>query len=121
GNQRLKYHFKVQSGFEPNNFEVLLSTSGIDAADFTQVLVPLASYENENYVEVIVNLVDGTNTPISGPVNIAWHVPPGGPDGWRLYIDNVIIEDIPSCPDPVNLAANNIDADSAVLTWTPGF
>jgi len=121
GNQRLKYHFKVQSGFEPNNFEVLLSTSGIDAADFTQVLVPLASYENENYVEVIVNLVDGTNTPISGPVNIAWHVPPGGPDGWRLYIDNVIIEEIPSCPDPVNLAANNIDADSAVLTWTPGF
>jgi gliding motility-associated-like protein len=121
GNQRLKYHFRVQSEFEPNDFEVLLSTTGIDAADFTIELVALDEHDNENYIEVIVNLVDGTNTPISGPVNIAWHVPPGGPDGWRLFVDNVIIEDIPSCPDPTDLAASGIDDNSAILTWEAGF
>ena len=121
GNQRLKFHYRVQSQFEPNAFEVLLSTSGIDVADFTLELIPLASYDNTTYVEAIVNLVDGTNTPISGPMNIAWHVPQGSPDGWRLYIDNVIIEEIPSCPDPTNLTAENVDEESAELTWNPGF
>jgi hypothetical protein len=121
GNQRLKYRFRVQSEFEPNDFEVLLSTTGIDAADFSLTLVPLASYDNTEYVEVIVNLLDGTNTPISGPVNIAWHVPNGGLDGWRLYVDNVIIEDIPTCPDPTNLEAINMNATTGTLTWDPGF
>ncbi|NDJ00028.1 hypothetical protein GWA97_13135, partial [Flavobacterium sp. LaA7.5] len=121
GNQRLKFHQRVQSAGEPNDFEVLVSTTGIDPADFTLTLIPLASYNNTTYVEYIVNIVDGTNTPITGDVNIAWHVPNGGLDGWRLYIDNVIVEDIPSCPDPTDLTAGNFQPNSADLSWTPGF
>ncbi len=121
GNQRLKFHQRVQSSFEPNDFEVLASTTGADPSDFTVTLIPLATYSNTTYVEYIVNLVDGTNTPISGPVNIAWHVPNGGLDGWRLYVDNVIIEDIPSCPDPTALMAGNFQPTTVDLSWTPGF
>lgn len=121
GNQRLKFHYKSQSSFEPDAFEVLLSTAGIDPVSFTTTLVPLATNGNTQYVEVIVNLVNSANVPYSGPVNIAWHVPAGGPDGWRVYIDNVIIEDIPSCPDPQNLAVVNPTQNGATLTWTPGF
>ncbi|WP_348680316.1 choice-of-anchor J domain-containing protein, partial [Flavobacterium coralii] len=121
GNQRLKFHQRVQSAGEPNDFRVVASTTGIDPASFTITLMPLASYNNTTYVEYIVNIVDATNTPVSGPVNIAWHVPNGGLDGWRLYIDNVIIEDIPSCPDPTALTATSITANSAQLGWTPGF
>ncbi|OIQ15414.1 MAG: hypothetical protein BM557_11250, partial [Flavobacterium sp. MedPE-SWcel] len=121
GNQRLKFHQRVQSTFEPNDFEVLVSTTGADPADFTITLIPLATYNNNGYLEYIVNIVDGTNTAISGDVNIAWHVPNGGLDGWRLYIDNVIVEDIPSCPDPTDLTAGNFQPTSVDLSWTAGF
>ncbi|OIQ19382.1 MAG: hypothetical protein BM557_06665 [Flavobacterium sp. MedPE-SWcel] len=117
GNQRLRFHQRVQSTNEPNDFEVVLSTTGINTADFTVELIALAEYSNTDYVEYIVNLED-TGVLINGPVNIAWHVPNGGLDGWRLYIDNVIIEDIPTCPDPTDLFASDISNTTATLNWT---
>lgn len=121
GAKRLKYRFRGQSSFEPDAFEVLFSTTGIDPEDFTITLSPLATHNNTDYVEVIVNLVNGSNVPYTGPVNIAWHVPAGGPDGWRLFIDQVIIEDIPSCPDPTALTVADITTTTAQLSWSPGF
>ncbi|MCA0349307.1 MAG: choice-of-anchor J domain-containing protein [Bacteroidetes bacterium] len=115
GNQRLRYRYRVQSAGEPNDFRVMLSTNGTSPANFTTTLVPLASYNNITYMEAIVNL-----SAYSGPVNIAWHVPPGGLDGWRLYIDNVIIEDLPTCPEPSMLTATAVLSTSATLTWTNG-
>jgi gliding motility-associated-like protein len=115
GNQRLRYRYKVQSAGEPNDFSVMLSTAGTSTADFTTTLVPSASYSNTTYAENIVNL-----SAYSGPVNIAWHVPAGGLDGWRLYIDNVIIENLPTCPEPSTLANNSVLATSANITWVPG-
>jgi hypothetical protein len=93
GNQRLKFHYRVQSAGEPNDFELLLSTTGTATASFTNTLIANTSYSNITYVEQIVDL-----SAYSGDVNIAWHVPNGGLDGWRLYIDNVIVEDIPLTP-----------------------
>jgi gliding motility-associated-like protein len=115
GNQRLRYRYRVQSAGEPNDFRVMLSENGPIPAQFTTTLVPLASYNNITYMEAIVNL-----SAYSGPVNIAWHVPPGGLDGWRLYIDNVIIEDLPTCPEPSMLTASAVLSTSATLTWTNG-
>ncbi|MEZ4854708.1 choice-of-anchor J domain-containing protein, partial [Flavobacterium sp.] len=102
GNQRLKFHYRVQSAGEPNDFEVLLSTAGTDPASFTNVLLPVATYSNITYVEQIIDI-----SSYSGDVNIAWHVPTGSPDGWRVYIDNVIVENIPSTVPP---CATNIVA-----------
>jgi len=115
GNQRLRYRYKVQSNFEPNDFEVVLSTNGAGTADFTTTLVPLASYSNTTYAENIVNL-----SAYSGPVNIAFHVPPGGLDGWRLFIDNFIIEDLPTCPEPTAIVNSNVLSTSATISWTNG-
>ncbi|WP_313805394.1 choice-of-anchor J domain-containing protein, partial [Flavobacterium sp.] len=121
GPKRLKFHYRVQSAGEPNDFRVVLSTTGPNTANFTETLIPLASYNNITYVERIVNLVGPGNVPYTGNVNIAWHVPSGGLDGWRLYIDNVIIEDMPACPQPSNLIVNSTTQNSATLSWTPGF
>ncbi|QYJ68747.1 choice-of-anchor J domain-containing protein [Flavobacterium litorale] len=121
GNQRLKFHQRVQSSFEPNEFEVLVSTTGADPADFTITLLPLAEYDNVTYVEYVINIVDGGGVPITGDVNIAWHIPSDGIDGWRLFIDNVIVEDIPSCPDPTDLTAGNFQPTAVDLSWTAGF
>lgn len=93
GNQRLKFHYRVQSATEPNDFELLLSTTGNTPASFTNTLIANTSYSNVTYVEQIVDL-----SAYTGDVNIAWHVPNGGLDGWRLYIDNVIVEDTPTAP-----------------------
>ncbi|QYJ68987.1 choice-of-anchor J domain-containing protein [Flavobacterium litorale] len=122
GNKRLKFHQRVQSSFEPNDFQVLLSVEGADIADFTAptavTLIPLAEYDNTEYIEYEVFLEDAGGTSITGEVNIAWHIPDGGLDGWRLYIDNVIIEDIPSCPQPTDLAVSSVGDTTVTLEWT---
>jgi hypothetical protein len=115
GNERLKYQYRVQSAGEPDDFEVLLSTTGTAPADFTNTLVASASYSNTGYMEQVVDL-----SAYTGTVYVAWHVPNGGPDGWRLYIDTVVFEAIPSCVEPNTLTAANIMATSADLAWTSG-
>ena len=115
GNQRLKFQYRVQSATDPNDFELLLSTTGNTPASFTNVLMATASYNNITYVERIVDL-----SAYSGNANIAWHIPNGGLDGWRLYIDNVIVEDIPSCVEPNSIIASNITSSSVDLSWTDG-
>lgn len=115
GNQRLKFHYRVQSASEPNDFELLLSTTGTAPASFTNTLIANTSYSNITYVEQVVNL-----SAYSGDVNIAWHIPNGGLDGWRLYIDNVIIEDIPSCVEPNTIIASNVTSSTVDLSWTDG-
>ena len=115
GNQRLKFHYRVQSTTEPNDFRVMISTTGNAPANFTNTLIPIASYNNITYAQRIVSLAGYT-----GPVNIAWHVPAGGLDGWRLYIDNVIIEDLPTCPEPTALVSSNVLSTTATISWTNG-
>jgi len=119
GNQRLKFHYRVQSATEPNDMEVLLSHNGPVPAQFTTTLIPTTSYNNTTYQQRIVSLVG-----ITGPVNIAFHIPAGGLDGWRMYIDNVIVEDLPTCPEPtalaVNTTTNPITATTAQIGWTNG-
>ncbi|MVO09873.1 T9SS type A sorting domain-containing protein [Flavobacterium sp. TP390] len=112
GNQRLKYHHRVQSDGEPNDYELLLSTTDNNPASFTTVLVPNTSYSNIAYEEVKLDL-----SAYTGNVYIAWHVPNGGLDGWRLYVDNVIVEDIPPCVEPEMLVASNITSNSVDVSW----
>jgi gliding motility-associated-like protein len=113
GNQRLRYRYRVQSAGEPNEFRVMLSTTGNAPASFTTTLVPLATYSNTTYVERIVPL-----TGISGNANIGFHVPSGTLDGWIIYIDKFIIENIPTCLPSINLTVADISSTSAVLGWT---
>ncbi len=37
---------------------------------------------------------------------------------WYWFVDDITVELIPSCPSPVSLAASNITANSATLTWS---
>ncbi len=86
-NEVMNFFYRVQSDFEPNEFEVLLSTTGQNPADFEDTLMYLASYDNETYMDTTVDL-----SAYSGNVYISFHVPSGGLDGWRLYIDDVCFD-----------------------------
>ena len=117
GNQRVRFQRKVQSTGEPNDFRMLVSTTGVAPADFTQVIMPLTAYSNTTAETMTVSLAG-----ITGNAHIAWHVPAGGLDGWRLYIDDVVVEDIPNvvptCSTitaPVNAAIN---VTNSRVTWT---
>jgi gliding motility-associated-like protein len=114
GNERLKYHYKVSDGENgETGFKVLLSTTNFDLDSFTEVLVPESQYTNEEYVKQVVSLEAYT-----GPVYIAWQVPPGYEYGSDLLLDNVIVEAIPACPEPLNLTINTTTETSAELSWT---
>lgn len=117
GNERMKFKYKVQSVNEPNDFMVKLSTTGNLPADFTTVLMPLTSVANIVADNKIISLTDYT-----GDVFIAFHVPPGGLDGWRLYIDDVLFELSPSvapaCPVDVEVVINEDCGNFATnITW----
>ena len=120
GNERLVFRYSLQSPGEPNDFEVLLSTSGTAPASFTNTLLALASYndvdvDNGESTELTIDL-----SAYSGDVNIAWHIPSGGLDGWRLYIDDVVVEPLPACSDVTGIAVSNINTTTADITWTAG-
>ncbi|MDX1651191.1 MAG: choice-of-anchor J domain-containing protein [Brumimicrobium sp.] len=87
GNEVMNFFYRVQSSNEPNDFELLLSTTGINPADFQDTLMYLASYDNTTYMDTTVDL-----SAFTGDVYIAFHVPAGGLDGWRLYIDDVCFD-----------------------------
>lgn len=116
GNERLKYHYRIGSADEGSTgFRVMLSTGSTDLANFTEVLVPETIYTNENYLVKTVSL-----TAYTGPVYIAWHIPSTVEFGSDLMIDNVIVEPMPTCPEPQLIEVSNITATSAEITWTPG-
>ena len=119
GAARLRFHYKAQSTGEPNDFRVMLSTTGINPDDFTVELLPLTEVNSTTYQEMIINLVDNDGDPIQGEVYVAFHVPEDGLDGYRLYIDNVIIEPYNSnCPDPTDLTINETTEDTIEIDWT---
>jgi hypothetical protein len=91
GIKRLKYSVRARSSGEPNDYRVLLSTTGSSASDFSTVLLPLTSVSSTSYSQVIIDL-----SMYSGNVYIAFNVPSGGLDGYYIYIDDVIIEDTPN-------------------------
>jgi hypothetical protein len=113
GNEQLRFATRVHGSTEPNDFEVLLSTTGTAPADFTETILPLAVYSNNTYDEITIDLSSYT-----GNVYVAFHVPSGGEDGWNLYIDDVIFEEIPSCTAPTSLALDANTATEATFSWT---
>jgi hypothetical protein len=114
-NQRLRFNYKVIGFWGANNdFKVLMSSTGIDADDFTTVIVPSESYSGGDYTEMEIYLDDIP----AGTVHFAWITEEGGTG--TLFIDNVRIDPIPPCPDPTDLEVSNITQTTAELSWTAG-
>ena len=114
-NQRLRFRYRVES-WAPTHFRVALSTTGISPASFTTELVPLTTYNNADYKELIVDL-----TAYEGQsINVAWHVPAGNAEGQLIFIDNINFEAWPACAEPLNLSAGNLTASTAQVSWTAG-
>lgn len=116
GNNRLRFHHKV-TGFwgSDNDFKVMMSTTGIDPEDFTTEILPTSNYSGGDYTEKEIFLNDIP----AGTVFFAWVTEEGGTGA--IHIDNVIIDDIPPCPEPTALTADNLTQTTAELSWTAGY
>lgn len=74
---------------------------------------------NTTVREKVINLTDITaNTNI----NIAFHTPFFPPNPWNYrgqytFIDNVIVENIPACPEVINVTTTNIIDTSVQINW----
>lgn len=116
GNERLKFSVRARSSTEPNDYRVVLSTTGNAPTDFTQELLALTTVSSTTHTEIdAINL-----SAYTGDVYIAIHVPSGGLDGWYIYFDDFIVEPLPSCVEPSALDVPSLTYTSADLTWTAG-
>ncbi|ALM50577.1 hypothetical protein AMR72_17825 [Flavobacterium psychrophilum] len=115
GNERLKFHYKVGGNSDTTGFRVLMSTTNSDLSSFTEVLLPEATYTNQDYLVNIISLAGKT-----GPVYFAWQVPPVYEFGDDLFIDNVMVETAPACAEPLYVTTTNITQTSAEVNWQAG-
>ena len=127
--KRLRYKFQGYGGYTnstgfvggESSYMIKLSTTGIGFADFTTILEPLRTYQTGyNWIEKIVPIPQN----IIGDITIAWYLPVGSSQtATNLFIDDVYIEDMPACSDPIYPAvtASTITSTSAELSWTNGY
>lgn len=112
---RLKYHFNVDSPYDTNEFEVVASNSGINPINFKKEIFKSQQYQHDTgYIQNKAFIAN-----FSGEVNIAWHVK--GIGSKSIYIDNVSVEEVVGCPEPLDLRVSNIERNKATLSWTDDF
>ena len=117
GNDRLRF---VAKSYGPaqglNTMEVLMSSTDMDSEDFTIVLSEAYEYPGgDDWTEVFVDL-----SAYTGAHYIAFHVPPTDEEGFYMFLDEVVIEQTPSCDYPTNVTVSNFTSSSADLSWDAG-
>lgn len=80
------------------------------------------THEIINNEEVREMVIDLTSVTTATDINIGFYIPRFLPNPWNyrsqfLFIDNVIVEDIPACPQVINATTSNIIDTSAQINW----
>ena len=116
GTYRLKYRYKV--GYNGAKLQVSMSTSGANVDDFNVVIVPDTTYlsTNDQYLEKTVILQN-----IQADTNIGWHIRTHTGSGAEFYIDNVSIEKVDNCIEPLELSVSSLSAQAATISWSNEF
>lgn len=110
---RLTLAYRHRSDTFPEPFDILLSTTGNAAADFTTTIASAVT-PNTTWQNGTFNLSDY----IGQTVYIAFYS--STQNEWQLYLDDITVDAAPSCPEPTSLAVSTITDSSASFTWSPG-
>ena len=115
GNDRLKFSVSsFPNTLDVNSMSVLLSTTTANPEDFTTVLSEPTEYPGY-WTDVTIDL-----SAYSGPVYIAFYVPPTSSEGYAIYVDGVIVEETPVCDAPLNITLDNMTSESVEISWDAG-
>lgn len=113
GNYVLRYYYKTSEQANLNNeFEVLLSTDGIETSKFTTVLVPKNNYHLDGFVEQVV-FVNG----VKGAVNLAWHIVSQNTSYSYMFIDNISITKVENCEEPYYVKVTENPTNGFDVEW----
>ncbi|MCP1996870.1 choice-of-anchor J domain-containing protein, partial [Flavobacterium sp. HSC-61S13] len=110
---RVKFNYKG-TGSGTNEMEVLASTKTMALADFTQVIAPKMSYSSAIFKDGISYF-----TGISGDMYLAFRV--SGTGAKNITIDNLFIDEVTTCGQPLKMEVKNILGTSVNLVWQDAF
>lgn len=105
----LKYYYQTEK-WNDNFFQVAISYDGIDETKFTTPLVASRAYTNDKFKEEVVFF-----TAQKGIANIAWQVVENNYN--TVYIDQVSIEKVTTCPEPYYVNITGLSASTIDLEW----
>lgn len=107
---RLKFYYKNPTG---GNFEVLISTDG--GSNYTSLETGLTAQTDwvEKVYDVTAYISSSIKVKFLGTSNY------GSGDAY-IYLDNVVLEPLPSCPVISGLAIDSVAAEEAQISWTAG-
>ncbi|MDR0229600.1 MAG: choice-of-anchor J domain-containing protein [Flavobacteriaceae bacterium] len=109
GIYELSYYYRTDK-YDSTDFEIVLSTNGIETSEFTTTIMPATTLKTGVYTykkHYIKN--------ITGNINIAWHVITNG--STMLYLDQVQLKKV-NCvsPDP-EIEIFDLQKDKASFSW----
>jgi gliding motility-associated-like protein len=108
------YVASVQGTLITMNTTATITQTGIQNIQFEHEAI-----NNEEVKEMVINLT-GITSPTN--INLAFHTPFFPPNPWAYrsqftFIDNVIVEDIPTCPSVINVTSSNLLDTAVTLNW----
>lgn len=116
GNQRLRYAARIGfpgESYTPAKYDVRISTTGKQPDDFTTAVTDTMSVNFGEYRDTSHSLAA-----YSGNVYIAIHTTRAEIEyANELHIDDIVVENIPTCLEPTKLVTADVTADSATLSW----
>lgn len=108
GTKRVKFY--ARAGGAGYTMEIGSLSNATDASTFTAITsTPIAL--TTTWTQYTVNIPAGSN------VNLAFRHGLGG-SSRSVYLDNIIVEAIPSCSEPTAITSTAITPTSATVTWT---
>lgn len=108
GTHRVKFHAK--SGFTPASVDVVTLNSNTSAAQINIIDTIELTEETNQYVVEFSNYT-GTDTLIGFRLNATETYS-------SIYLDNILWEPIPSCPDVTEIEVPETTASTATVNWT---
>ncbi len=107
GSKWVKFSARSSSSTYP--IEVGTMSNPTDASTFT--IIGTAMPLTTTHTEYTVNIPAGTNQ------HVAFRHPLGGT--YRgIYLDDILVQNVPTCYEPNNVTATTQTSDSGTLTWT---
>lgn len=107
GNKRVRFYAKGGS----NGYTLLVGTlsNPTDPASFTQIGSAITLTSTHTLYTV--------NIPAGSDLQLAFKHGLGGTSR-SIYIDNITVQDIPTCIEPTAATASNVTMNSATISWT---
>src|SRR5690606_2686962 len=111
-NLRVKFNLRKE-GASSGSIDIGVMSDPFDLNSFE--LIQTINPTETTFIEYTINL---NNTPLSGSNNYIAFRHNSNATNWHYWLDDFVVELLPSCIEPSALTATNLTYSSADLSWT---